>query len=288
MYSAFQFGSLPSRVVAGDPWETLLFCPNPAATRTNHRGYTVAPKDYLLGDLFWMPIVDPYPISEPFSTAGKINLNYQIAPFGSYIERKTPLWALVKSSRITAIDTSLSGGKAQYKTGGPGFPSSPNVSYVNEIDISETLKATDTRFAANDLFKSPAEIAEIFLIPKGQTQSTVGSWWTSQKFTGDNTREQPYAYLLPRLTTKSNTFTVHLRVQALKQVPGWRTSAADWGKWDETRDQVASEYRGSATIERYVDPNDASIPDFALPANFTKNLAPFYRWRTLAERQFVP
>jgi hypothetical protein len=94
--------------------------------------------------------------------------------------------------------------------------------------------------------------------------------------------------LLPRLTTKSNTYTVHLRVQALKQVPGWRTSAADWGRWDETKDQVVSEYRGSASIERYVDPNDTSIPDFAQTANYSKNLAPYYRWRTLTEKQFLP
>ena len=289
MYSAFQMGSLPSRAVAGDPWETLLFCPNPAATRANHRGYTVGPKDYLLGDLFWMPIVDPYPISEPFSTAGKINLNYQIAPFGSYIERKTPLWALLKASKITAMDTSLSGGRAAYKmtTSNPAI-STPNVSYVNDLDIVETLKGTDARFAANDLFKSPTEIAEIFLVPRGRTLADVEAWWTAQRFTGDNTREQPYAYLLPRITTKSNTYTVHLRVQALKQVPGWRTTATDWGKWDETKDQVVSEYRGSASIERYVDPNDPTIPDFALPANYSKNLAPYYRWRTLAEKQFLP
>jgi len=289
MYSAFQMGSLPSRAVAGDPWETLLFCPNPAATRANHRGYTVGPKDYLLGDLFWMPIVDPYPISEPFSTAGKINLNYQIAPFGSYIERKTPLWALLKASKITAMDTTLSGGRAAYKmtTTNPTI-TTPNVSYVNDLDIVETLKGTDARFAGNDIFKSPTEIAEIFLVPKGRTLANVETWWTAQRFTGDNTREQPYAYLLPRLTTKSNTYTVHLRVQALKQVPGSRTSAADWGRWDETKDQVVSEYRGSASIERYVDPNDTSIPDFAQPANYLKNLAPYYRWRTLTEKQFLP
>ena len=294
MYSAFQMGSLPSRAVAGDPWETLLFCPNPAATRANHRGYTIGPKDYLLGDLFWMPIVDPYPISEPFSTAGKINLNYQIAPFGSYIERKTPLWALLKASKITAMDTSLSGGRAAYKMTATDLSATsptittPNVSYVNDLDIVETLKGTDARFAGNDIFKSPTEIAEIFLVPKGRTLANVEAWWTAQNFTGDNTREQPYAYLLPRLTTKSNTYTVHLRAQALKQVPGWRTTATDWGKWDETKDQVVSEYRGSASIERYVDPNDPTIPDFALPANYSKNLAPYYRWRTLAEKQFLP
>ncbi len=36
--------------------------------------------DYLLLDLFSMPVVEPYPISEPLSTAGRINMNYQIVP----------------------------------------------------------------------------------------------------------------------------------------------------------------------------------------------------------------
>ena len=77
-------------------------------------------------------------------------------------------------------------------------------------------------------------------------------------------------------------------MQALKQLPGWRTTAAQWGTWDETRDQVVSEYRGSATIERYVDPNDTSMPDFAQASNYTKNLSAYYRWRTVSERQFIP
>jgi hypothetical protein len=128
--------------------------------------------------------------------------------------------------------------------------------------------------------------------PSGTTAlaryNATASWWDDKTLTGDNLRESPYNYIYPRITTKSNTFTVHLRVQALKQVAGWRTSPAQWGTWDETKDQVVSEYRGSASIERYVDPNDTTIPDFALPVNYTKNLAPYYRWRTVTEKQFVP
>ena len=36
-----------------------------------------------------MPFVEPYLISEPLSTAGRVNLNYQIAPF-SYIADGAP------------------------------------------------------------------------------------------------------------------------------------------------------------------------------------------------------
>jgi hypothetical protein len=71
--SAGMLGSLPTGVVSGQPWQTLLFRPAQAA----HKGMS-APRDHLLLDLFWMPVAEPYAISEPFSTAGKVNLNYQI------------------------------------------------------------------------------------------------------------------------------------------------------------------------------------------------------------------
>ena len=285
MYSPFQFGSLPARVWAGDPWETLLFCPNPAAGRTKHRGYKQSPKDYLLGDLFWMPIVDPYPISEPLSTAGKINLNYAIAPF-NYITRKTGLWAALKASRVTAIPTTFPDGSSYYKY--PYTPAAKTTSYVYPIDIAETLKGMDNYVAANGMFKSPTEIAEIFLVPKGESYSSTPTWWNNYQFTGDNTREQPYAYLLPRLTTKSNTYTVHYRVQILKKMKNDQNQ----NQWVEARDAVVSEFRGNAIIERYIDPNDPAIPDFAgpsAPALATGiNLANFYRWRTVQQKQFIP
>jgi len=74
------FGSLPASVKGFNPssgegsWETLLLRPPPG-----HPG-TSAPHDHNYLDLFWMPVVEPYAISEPFSTAGKVNMNYQIFP----------------------------------------------------------------------------------------------------------------------------------------------------------------------------------------------------------------
>ncbi|MEI6494040.1 MAG: Verru_Chthon cassette protein A, partial [Verrucomicrobiota bacterium] len=85
------FGSLPSGITplssvgatgTQAPWQTLLFCPNPPA-KNNHPGLavvgTVGPgpnarppfptaPDHLFLDNFWMPVVEPYAISEPFST----------------------------------------------------------------------------------------------------------------------------------------------------------------------------------------------------------------------------
>ncbi len=305
MFSAFQLGSLPSRAVAGNPWETLLFNPVPASrdgTSISHRG-DLSPKDHLLADNFWMPIVDPYPISEPFSTAGKINLNTAIAPF-SNIRRETGLAAALKPMSLAAFDTRPAPASVTAEPGNPlgykGYgiknehpiPSPVNINFRYPLDVDKTLRA----FRDRGVFKSATEIAEVPLYPTGTSSaiayntdhSDLYAWWADQKMTGDNTREMPYAQLLPRITTKSNTFTVHLRVQALKQVPGWRQTASDWDEWDERRDQVVSEYRGSTTIERYVDPNDPTIPDFADASNFGKNLAPYYQWRTLSEQQFVP
>lgn len=61
------FGSLPTGLARGIPWQTLLFRPQPG-----HPGWDNTPRDHLIMDLFWMPIAEPYAISEPFSTAGKL------------------------------------------------------------------------------------------------------------------------------------------------------------------------------------------------------------------------
>jgi hypothetical protein len=63
------------------------------------------------------------------------------------------------------------------------------------------------------------------------------------------------------------------------------------GTWTEGKDQVLGEYRGSTTIERFIDANNTSIPDYA--ANPTQipsldSLDKFYRWRVIENRQFAP
>jgi hypothetical protein len=57
--------------------------------------------------------------------------------------------------------------------------------------------------------------------------------------------------IYPRVTTKSNIFTVHVIAQSLKQGP---TDLAN-GTWTENVDQVTGEVRGAYTIEKYYDPN---------------------------------
>lgn len=264
------FGSLPTGVKAGAPWRTLLFRPQPT-----HFGAT-SPKDHLFLDLFWMPIVEPYAISDRFSTAGKINLNYQILPF-TYIERSTGVNALLKSEKITAIPNASANA---YKG------AAPSDRYRKDISISETLKQFKARFDSGDVFRSASEICDIHIVPEGQTAAGMTAFWAGNALTGDNSRERIYTTLYQRLTARSNTYTVHYRVQALKKVPG----SAD-GIWTEGRDLVTGEYRGSTTIERFINASDPNIPDYA--ANVSgissmKTLDKYYKWRVVQNRQFAP
>jgi uncharacterized protein (TIGR02600 family) len=247
-----------------------------------------------------MPVVEPYAISEPSSTDGKVNLNFQIAPF-TYIERSTGLHAALKALKIPALrDTSAPSYKREFSS----EEISGNPSWRHDVDVEATVAGMkDRRFGPDGQgFRSASEITTVFLVPKTNASGVAGpagstplqrynntaNWWDDKKLTGDNLRESPYNQIYSRVTTKSNTYRIHFRVQALKQVSGWRTSPALWATWDETRDQILSEQRGSAVIERYVDPSDDQIPDFALPVNYDKNLSDRYRWRTLEQRQFLP
>lgn len=322
--SPVQFGSFG----AGAPWQTLLFCPNPAAG-DRHPGFGTSvngssgpaarapyslPPDHLFLDLFWMPVVEPYAISEPLSTAGKINLNYQIAPF-TYIERSTALHALLKSTLITAIPTNMDKTAAGFKNLLRHYRSDDDRTDYRiryGIDVPKTLTGFEARFNQGDLFRSGSEICGLFLIPQKLPSytseagrpvdyplsslpdpsilpgtkaeaiaATMDGWWSNMQFTGDNVRENPYNHIYPRVTTKSNVFTVHYRVQILKG------PKADPTKWREGRDPVVSEYRGSSTLERYIDPNDADMPDFAT-ASGNETLDDYYRFRVLSTKRFSP
>ena len=318
MPSPVMMGSLPSRVSAGltvpanaRGWETLCFCPNPAgvAHPGNNDVATDQPKDHLLLDLFQMPVVEPYPISEPFSTAGKVNLNYRIAPYG-YITRTTALRAALHPLRVTAVPS------ADYKTyktnNGAGAPITGNP-YRMLLDRDATIQAFDNFFDQPDaamnrnFFKSATQICERFLyvkgaptVPPGQSLSAeatkMNQWWANYTLTGDNLREKPYADLYPRLTTKSNTYTVHFRVQTLRQLP--RDTTAAYGNWQEGKDSILGEYRGATTIERYIDPSDprfdstnpASNGGFISPDNVTgtNSLETMYRFRVVGSKKFAP
>jgi len=281
MPSAVMFGSLPTGVKRTEaayksgndanavPWRTLLFCKNPAVGGAHYGA--VAPQDSLLLDLFTMPVVEPYAISEPTSTAGRINMNYQILPFTG-IERSTALYGLLSSQRITAFPDSIAairGGNPVLATQGSIQTNTTQI--YNPINAAETLKQFSTRFAQGDIFHSAAEICSLWLVPAGVTLNNTPAWWNTRRSTGDNLRERPYATIYPLLTTKSNTYTVHVWAQSL--VPGTK--------------KVTGEYRGSTLIERYVDPMDERLVETAHDPD-SHSVEPLYRFRVLEVKRFAP
>jgi len=299
--SAVAFGSLPTGIDPADatkisPWKTLLFSPNPPG-KSAHPG-AASPPDHLFLDLFTMPIVEPYAISEPFSTAGRINMNYQILPF-SYIRRSTGVRAVLKATRLMAIPQSVSTVTSAGNSYKDGLRSPFEFRYdVNAEETDGTLAGFEERFSDGDLFRSASEIATLFLVPKPAAPLSTGmkyppgstapasyqataDWWDNFRLTGDNTRESPYSDLYARLTTKSNIYTVHYKVQSLK-----KSNATPAAQWVEGRDNVSAEARGSVTIERYIDIADPDLPDFA--ADSTPSAEEFYRFRTIRSTVFNP
>jgi uncharacterized protein (TIGR02600 family) len=308
------FGSLPTEAVnPSNPnegaWQTLLFRPDISGSGyTSHPG-AKSPKDHLIMDLFWMPVVEPYAISETLSTAGKVNMNYQILPF-SYITRNTALRGVFKSEVMMTVPNKHA---RDYKYGsGRGYgyhwKYSPYAGTLQQksmrtfIVADKTLEQFQTEyFDKGKIFKSATEICDIHLIPKdigeasgfnnqaGTYTPTVeqmrnGKYWRDHAVVGDNGRERPYTDIYPRLTTKSNTFKVHFRAQVLRKAKD-RNPA----EWDPEYDQPVGEYRGSTVVERYIDPSDPNLAgkDWATMSNLPP-LDKFYKYRVLNTQRFAP
>ena len=285
MPSPGMFGSISTGIQRDKPWQTLLFRPQPSHPNS------ASPPDHLLLDLFWMPTVEPYAISDPFATAGKVNMNSQLMPF-TWIERTTALRAVLKSERMIVVPDSQS---ENYKSSvvpswGDPKPATPKTYRLPlEVDTSTSPVKDDTmqnfhqRFDQGDIFRSATEICDLWMVPKGSKLSEMTTYWNDKRLTGDESRERIYTTLLPRLTTKSNTFTVHVRAQALQ-----KTASSPPGAWVEGVDLVRSEYRGSTIIERYLDPNEESIPDYATNASAALKdpLDRYYKWRQLQTVDF--
>jgi hypothetical protein len=210
-------------------------------------------------------------------------MNYQIAPFTN-IKRTTALHGVMRAVKVMGIPQSSSdkGGSKRYEINAEVGSASGDGSTL-EGPARGTLYGFHLKFQSGDIFRSASQICDIPLVPRGSDYENIDAFWNNNRRTGDNVREIPYGHIYPRLTTKSNTFTVHMRVQALQKVPNSPAS-----QWDESKDRVAGEYRGSTTLERYIDASDKAIPDFAGPrAVDTDNLDRHYRFRILNTKAFV-
>ena len=167
--------------------------------------------------------------------------------------------------------------------------------------MTKTLADFEAKFKRNDLFRSASQICEMNLVPPEVSSSAdMVAFWNINKLTGDNMREKPYVDLYSRLTTKSNTYTVHVWAETLSQGIPKGTAANDalWAQWNEQKGQVTAQYRGSTLIERYIDPQDPALAKFDETyngptivdgsGNVTKagTLDPFYRFRVLSTKRF--
>lgn len=303
------FGSLPTGVEDGEPWRTLLFRPNVVGKDYDSHPGAEDPPDHLIMEMFWMPVVEPYAISEPLSTAGKVNMNYQMVPF-LHVDRSTALRGVFRSEYMLCIPEKWHASYKHQRGRGEGYHwrDSPRDGNLQGKQLRSVIMEEDTlaQFEKHfnegaDIFKYSSQICEIHLIPQelserlgtnnsvGSYTPTVeemenGSYWSDHSLVGDNSRERPYTNIQTRLTTRSNTFKVHYRAQVVKQA---RRDDDDYSSWEPLTDSVQAEYRGSSIVERFVDPNDETLTvDFATEG--TERLNPFYQYRVVNPRRFAP
>lgn len=328
-----------------------------------------------------MPVVEPYAISEPLSTAGKINMNYQMLPF-THIRRATAMHAVMKGEIFAALpnaeygrarglraDFTSQGAQAPRfheeigdsrlpnaasfaarwhrsiaidRTGSPnGVAEAPWWQQALSDRVHGTLRQFEERFNfgggtvstgpsgvgastlnggllstfRSGLFRSASQICEVHLIPSpvpttgnvpaassDDTENVASSFlnsatgreaqmtkfWRNHAATGDNAREAPYSNLYAKLTTRSNTFRVHVRVQSLRKA----TRGSKPEGWVPGEDEVTGEYRGSYLLERYIDRSDlnaaGSEVDFTIAPLSKQPLDSYYRFRVLETKRFSP
>ena len=154
-------------------------------TSSDHYGFA-NPPDHLFLQFFTMPIVQPYAISEPLSTAGKVNLNYQLAPF-TYIERSTALRGVLKNTLLTGISAYDVAGSGvhhtapgwntdnAYKFAGAYYPGQNSATgatrfpYELRYDINRdaTIAGIEEHyFNQGQIFMYPSQICDVFLVPQ--------------------------------------------------------------------------------------------------------------------------
>jgi hypothetical protein len=161
------------------------------------------------------------------------------------------------------------------------------ISITNLNSSLSNLPATTT---------TPSEVTENIsnsaLMSYNGRNTAMANFWSKHAATGDNTRERPYSNLYAKLTTRSNTFRVHVRAQSLKKT----ARGVDADLFDPSQDQVVGEFRGSFLVERYIDPADLKAAGTAV--DFTQgnpldpaahpSLDTYYRFRVLESKRFAP
>ncbi len=305
------FGSLPSGALQNKPWQTLLFRPaagsgHPGAPSKTYDGKSIPggkdPADHYFLDLFWMPVVEPYAISEPLSTAGKVNLNYQILPFRN-VKRNSSMRGIFRSELMVLVPTKGYDPTKSNNTGAPSlytkeykhnsgrgsgwhWRDKPNGGFLQGkrlravIQEPRTLDQFQQRFDAGKIFKSASEICEVHLVPQ-QVAERMGittsrnqlvtytpevAQMENGKFWKDHAaigdNSRERAY--GNIYSRVTTKSNTFKVHYRGQVlKQGRRLDNNYSAWDPELDSVVGEYRGSSIVERYLDPNSDQIIDYA-------------------------
>ena len=216
-------------------------------------------------------------------------MNYEIAPGFTYIRRATAVRAAMKSESPLAIPNAASKVYKLWDHETNDFPLGlPNTTSDQDPQVSagtgtrrsmairrsircaarylsmtrrrllqedRTPRSSSLRITSRTMESSGSAIPRSAICiwsGRGEKLSDYqsGQIWPNYLPTGDNTRERPYTNLYAKLTTKSNTFTVHFRVQVLQKN---KAPNVNYAQWSEGVDQIVSDYRGSSLIERYID-----------------------------------
>ena len=349
--SGFVFGTLPTGLfgsawgAAPRPWQTLLLCPNPASRTTapniepgwvttppsgaastvqDHFGFAL-PRDHLWLEFFRMPVIEPAGVSDSVSTEGKVNMNYQIMPY-KWIKRATALHGALHGVRMTAIPSASVKGGATDHYKDSANPS--NLEYRYAVNAPATLEGfEELRFDKDEIFRSPSEITEMWLVPKRLVSNGSAHAYTSGSITplappGDN--RLPSEYQTTRTgdyrgmqtwwendpTKPDDAFEAtgdNLREAPYAQLyPRLATRSNVFtihyrvqvlrksrtvkpGEWKEGVDTVVAEQRGSTTIERFLDLNSSTdFPDFAANPVNGPAVDDYYQVRVVNRRVFAP
>jgi hypothetical protein len=217
----------------------------------------------------------------------------------SYIQRHTGLWGIFKNMRMLAIGNKTGYPEAGHREG----PLNDRGSKTRwEVDPQTMMdEIIDPALDARKYFKAPSEVCELDMPLKNTFKEEPGkalkfkpsysnglglrkTFWSDHDETGDNGRERPYAHVYPRLTTKSNVYTVHVWAQSLAK----NQTSKEFDVFDDDVDRIMGEYRGSTTIERYIDVKEEVLEKYdAVEQSTAGSLDPYYRFRIVNQKRFI-
>jgi hypothetical protein len=208
---------------AGVPWRTLHLQPNEDAA-------TMVP-DWAFMDLFTVPVDVPERAKGMFaphstSTAGRININSQVQPYGDASQVTSPL---ERSLPLVAL---LTGVAAPTSTNASETISIAKARAIARNIYNRTLATKGKKYGYAEAYDSPGEIVEIAGVADGGEES-----------------EAVVRGIANLVSTRGSVFMVYSIGQALKQTRNGSLV-------------ITAESRQQTMLERYADPSATGVTRF--------------------------